>query len=390
MSSRTQIRIELSRRYTEELQKQLLGVDGESLRPAENLGLEALSVGLDTLDLIRIHDQALLELLSSGAVSAERDGLVQRAASFFGVALAPIGSAHRAALRKTDGASRRHATIRLRHAQLIAARRRMKREIDRRRAVQKALESSERHYGQLLKKSHRMQEHLRRLSREILSAHEEERKKISRDLHDEIGQSLTAINVTLATLKQEATVNTAGLRKRIAGTQRLLDKSMRLIHQFALELRPPVLDDLGLIPALQAYSKGFAKRTSLPIHVTASAAVERLDSDKRVVIYRVAQEALTNVARHAEASKVDVTIRVLRDVVRVEIRDNGKSFPVERVLHARKLTRLGLLGMRERVEMVGGSFTVDSAPGKGTTVRAEIPLNDAPARSRRSRSESTK
>jgi signal transduction histidine kinase len=156
---------------------------------------------------------------------------------------------------------------------------RLKREIGQREAVQEALKKSERHYGQLLEKSRRMQEHLRRLSHEILHAQEEERKKISRELHDEIGQTLTVINVKLATLKNEATASTADLKKKIASTQRLVERSMDTVHRFARQLRPPLLDDLGLIPALQSARKDFTKRTRIPVHFTGSATVERLRGD---------------------------------------------------------------------------------------------------------------
>jgi signal transduction histidine kinase len=256
---------------------------------------------------------------------------------------------------------------------------RLKREIGRREALQKALEKSEHHYGQLLEKSRRMQEHLRRLSHEILHAQEEERKKISRELHDEIGQTLTAINVKLARLKNVATASTSDLGKTIASTQRLVEESMNTVHRFARELRPPLLDDLGLIPALQSAIKDFTKRTRVPVHFAAFAAVERLDGDTRTMLYRVAQEAFNNVAKHAEATLVEVNIRKLHGVACMEIHDNGKSFLAERAMFATKIKRLGLLGMRERVEMVGGHFSVESAPGKGTTIRAQVPF----ARSRR-------
>jgi signal transduction histidine kinase len=269
---------------------------------------------------------------------------------------------------------RRNATLRAGAAELVAARRRINREISRREVVQEALEKSERHYGELLKRSGRMQEHLRRLSHEILSAHEEERKKISRELHDEIGQTLTAVNVKLATLKSEATVNTRELKKKIASTQRLVERSMNTVHRFARELRPPLLDDLGLIPALHAYMKDFTRRTHIPIHFAAFAGVERLDSDKRTVLYRVAQEALTNVEKHAKATRVTVDIRKLQRDVCLEVHDNGKSFQIERALFALRIKRLGLLGMRERIEMVGGVFSIDSAPGRGTTIHAQIPI----------------
>jgi signal transduction histidine kinase len=109
-------------------------------------------------------------------------------------------------------------------------------------------------------------------------------------------------------------------------------------------------------------------------HLTAFAAVENLDAAKRTVLYRVAQEALTNVARHAKASRVDVNIREQNSAACMEIKDDGESFEVERRLHAKGSKRLGLLGMRERVEMVGGTFCIESSPGQGTIVRVEIPL----------------
>lgn len=253
---------------------------------------------------------------------------------------------------------------------------RLKREIGSRQTVQKALKTSERDHRQSLETARLMQEQLRRLSHELLSAQEEERKRISRELHDEIGQTLTAITVNLAQLKSDAKVNTAGLKVHIASTQRLVEDSMNTVHRFARELRPPALDDLGLIPALRAYLHDFTRRTHIPVHVTTLAAVERLDADKRTVLYRVAQEALSNVAKHARATLVEISLIKLGGVAWMEVHDNGKSFQVERTLSANKTTRLGLLGMRERVEMVGGTFTVESSPGTGTTVRAQIPFRN--------------
>jgi signal transduction histidine kinase len=268
--------------------------------------------------------------------------------------------------RKTD--------VRLGSVELASLRRQLKQEVILREGVQKSLTSSKRHYDELLEKSARMQEHLRRLSHEILSAHEEERKKISRELHDEIGQILTAVNVKLAALRVQSANNATGLEKKIAVTQRLVERSMNTVHRFARQLRPPLLDDLGLIPALRSFMKEFTKRTRIVIHFTAFAEIERLDSDKRTVLFRVVQEALTNVDKHARARSVNVGIVKVRGTVRMDIHDDGRSFSVERVLAAVRIQRLGLIGMRERVEMVGGSFTVESAPGKGTTVRAEIPF----------------
>jgi len=212
------------------------------------------------------------------------------------------------------------------------------------------------------------------LSRQILLAQEDERKRISRELHDVIAQTLTGINVRLAALKKEAALNTRHLDRDIARTQRLVEKSVNIVHEFARELRPAVLDDLGLIPALHSFVKLFSKRTHLHVHLTAFAGVEQLDIAKRTILYRVAQEALNNVSRHAHASRADVSIEKLAHGIGMKIKDDGKSFHVERILNSKGSQRLGLLGMRERVEMVGGTFCVESAPGQGTTIQVEIPF----------------
>ncbi len=261
---------------------------------------------------------------------------------------------------------------------LVETNRELEREIARRQAAEASLKQSERHQSQMLAQSRRMQEQLRHLSRQVLQAQEEERKRISRELHDVIAQILTGINVQLATLKMDATVNTKELLRGISRTQRLVEKSVAIVHQFARELRPALLDDLGLVPALHSYLKDFAKRTGLRVNLTAFTAgrIEELDSAGRTVLYRVAQEALNNVVRHAHASRVDASLLKFPKILRLEIKDDGKSFDVERVLHAKKFIRLGLLGMRERVEMIGGQFTVESAPGQGTTIRAQIPFGD--------------
>jgi signal transduction histidine kinase len=257
----------------------------------------------------------------------------------------------------------------------VFLREKLKQEIMLRKGVQKKLKKTEQHYSRLLKQSRNMQENLRHLSRQILLAQEEERKEISRELHDEIAQALSGINVHLATLKVETAANSHGLKEKITHTQRLVEKSVNIVHRFARDLRPTLLDDLGLIPALHSYMKGFTKRTRITIRFKAFPGVERLNNVKRTVLYRVAQAALTNVAQHAHASLVKVEIQKKHRSVHMSIRDNGKSFEVERVLYAKKNKRLGLLGMRERVEMVGGSFKVESVKGSGTMIGAQIPFS---------------
>ena len=345
---------------------------------AGRLGRRALAIGMETLDLARIHEQSLTTLMPPGSFSGTRNGIIKRAETFFIEAITPIEQSHRVAMEMNVQLNQLNQTLRQRTIELAASNRSLKQEIVRRRAGAEALKKSEGHYRQLLEQSCHQQEQLRHLARQILSAQEEERRKISRELHDEIAQTLMGINIHLATLSNEAAINTKGLKKSISRTQRLVAKSMNIVHQFALELRPTVLDDLGLIPALHSYMKDFTKRTGIHIHFAAftSGWIGQLDSNRRTVLYRVAQSALTNVAQHAQASRVKVSIRKLRDAIRMEIHDNGKSFEVERVLFAKRHKRLGLLGMRERVEMIGGSFGVESVPGKGTTIHAQIPLGN--------------
>ena len=271
--------------------------------------------------------------------------------------------------KRAEGAQRR---VEL----LTASNRKLEREIARREAVQESLKHSERQQGLLLEQSRQMQNQLRDLSHQILHAQEEERGRISRELHDEIAQTLVGVNAHLAALTREAARDTRGIPQKIKQTQRLVEKSADLVHQFARQLRPAALDDLGLIAALHAFMEEFKKRTGIRVRFTAftSGRIKQLNTDTSTMFYRVAQEALTNVARHARASLVEVNIEKLPAAICLKIRDNGKSFQAQRIMRSRKNTRLGLIGMRERLEMVGGSFSIESAPGRGTTVRAQVPF----------------
>ncbi len=364
----------LSRRYQMALRKYLHGGKAPGAVPAEELGRQAMTLGLETLDLARIHERSLIALILNSQSPATQEALVRRAGTFFAEAITPIEKTHRTAREANTRLGLVNHALRQRTVDLAASNRELKLEIAQRKTVEESLRKSEQHYSQLLLQSHHMQEQLRLLSRQLLATQEEERKKISRELHDEIAQTLTGINVRLAALKGAAAINTKGLQSKISSTQRMVERSVDIVHRFARDLRPAVLDDLGLIPALHSFVKALAKRSRLRIHLTVFAGVEELDGAKRTVLFRVAQEALTNVVRHAQATHVDVNVTKLANAACMRVTDDGKSFDVRRILHARGTNRLGLLGMRERVEMVGGAFSVESAPGKGTTVQALIPL----------------
>ena len=368
----------LLRLYHTTLEKYLKQGAGAGLEPARELGRQAITLGLETLDMARIHETALVSLVRPAGTDPKSAGgahhvVIARAGIFFAEALTPIEQTHRGAREASNNLNQLITALSLQTLELAASNDELKEEIVQRKAVEESLRTSELTSSKLLEKSRQMQEELRHLSRKLMSVQEEERRLISRELHDVIAQTLTGINVRLAALKAESTASTKELQKKISRTQRLVAKSIDVIHRFARELRPTLLDDLGLIPALQSYMKSFTKDSGVRVSLKAFASVEKVDGDRRTVLYRVVQEALTNVARHAKASRAEVGIREENDVIRMEIKDNGKGFDADGPPDPRKTTRLGLLGMRERVEMVGGTFCVESAPGRHTTIRVEIP-----------------
>lgn len=240
--------------------------------------------------------------------------------------------------------------------------------------LQRELRTTEHKHRELLDRAMLMEHRLRRLSHRLLSAQEDERLRISRDLHDAIGQTLTGINVGLATLKHEAAAESRELAESVARAQQLVERSMKTVHQFAWELRPTLLDDLGLVPALRSYANTFAKRTGVRVRFAADAKFGQLDGERSTALFRVAQGALSNVERHARAGHARLILRSLPGAVRLEVKDNGRAFDVFRMENSKTNKHLGLLVMRERVEMVGGRFSIESSPARGTTVRADVPL----------------
>jgi signal transduction histidine kinase len=365
--------LKLSRCYHAALRAHLKQGRHTNLESARGLGGQALAAGFQTLDLAKLHERILVMEVLPGCSRSKRSVLIKQAGVFFAAAITPIEKTHRSAQEAAALLKKFIETLSQRTVELAASNLELSVEITQRKAAEKALAKSERHHSELLRQSEHLQEQLRRLSRQILSSQEDERRRISRELHDVIAQTLTGINVRLATLKKDAAVNTESLDRNIASTQRLVEKSVNMVHEFARELRPAALDDLGLIPALHSFVKLFSKRTRIHVHLKAFAKVEQLDSTQRTILYRIAQEALNNVSRHAKASRVEVSIEKLPDAICMKIKDDGKSFSVARVMHANRKKRLGLIGMRERLEMVGGSFEVESAPDKGTTIIARIP-----------------
>jgi len=267
------------------------------------------------------------------------------------------------------------AALTRRTMQLAVANAKLRSQISRRISVEKSLRASKEGAALLLAKSQRTQQEMRQLSRRLLSVQEEERKRISRELHDVVAQALSAINVHLTLLKSENAATTKELHRKIAVTQDLVKKSVEIVHRFARDLRPAVLDDIGLIPALRSHLKITAAEALLKVSLSSEPGVEALDLPKKTVLYRVFQEALTNIIQHARATKVTIRITCRAGQVHLTIRDNGCGFRTPKLLKAEAGAHLGLLGMRERVEMSGGTFSVESIPRKSTTIRVDLPLD---------------
>ncbi len=213
-------------------------------------------------------------------------------------------------------------------------------------------------------------EQVRWLSRQVLTAQEEERQRIARELHDETAQSLTSLLIGLRVLEKASTPEE--LAARIADLRSQTSRMLVEVRKMAVDLRPSTLDDLGLAAALQWYTDEFAKRTRILVDFRATGLDERLSDDVQVVIYRIVQEALTNVAKHAEASRVAVRVQVSRDGIVATVTDDGRGFDVPAVMGSRE-RGLGLFGMQERVSLVGGTLRIGSAPEQGTEVEIQIP-----------------
>jgi two-component system, NarL family, sensor histidine kinase UhpB len=213
-----------------------------------------------------------------------------------------------------------------------------------------------------------------------LTAQEEERRRLARELHDDTAQSLASLLVRLRVL--ERTEEPAELRGRLHEFRDLIAGALDDVRRMAMDLRPTLLDDLGLAPAVEAHTRDVAARWKLAVRVQNSDIDDRLPTEIELVAYRIVQEALVNAVKHASATVIDVSLTQRGRMLRIAVQDNGRGFAVAETLASRE-RGLGLFGMEERAALVGGAFEVASAPGQGTTVTAIIPVDKAEERGRR-------
>jgi PAS domain S-box-containing protein len=269
------------------------------------------------------------------------------------------------ARHKTEGTLAK-ASIELEHrveertAELVAANRLMKKMVDEGKRTEEKLRIS--------------RERLRNLSGRLHSLLEEERTRISREIHDELGQSLTALKLELSVVRRSlASDGQAGHSAKILEIERTANRIIRTVRRIATELRPGILDELGVGPAIEWMAKDFRDRTGIPCKVSLQRVDNIANTVRDTAIFRIVQEALTNIMRHAAASLVSVTLKRKADAVILEVRDNGVG-----ILEGQSLgtTSLGLIGIRERVRLLEGEVAISGKPGRGTLVRVIFPIGE--------------
>ncbi len=211
---------------------------------------------------------------------------------------------------------------------------------------------------------------LRALAARLQSIREEERKRVAREIHDQLGQALTAIKIDLSSWVRELPAGEKQPSKRTASILELVDETIQSVRRIATELRPRMLDDLGLVATVEWAAEEFEARTGTKCRLELSHDDIVIDQERATAIFRILQETLTNVARHADATEVEVRLVKEEGDLSLAVHDNGRGIPEEKLSNG---SSLGILGMRERAVLLGGELTISGAPGKGTTLRVRIP-----------------
>ena len=281
-----------------------------ALEQAYEVGRRALSEKLAILDMVAIHHRVLEALLRRSATREENIQLVAKAGEFLAESLSPFEMTHRAFMEANLALSRLN---------------------------------------------------------EIL---EEENKRIAHALHDEAGQLLAAVHISLEDLARGLPPSA---RERLQGVRKLLDQIEEQLRHLSHELRPTILDDLGIVPALESLAEGVSKRTKQHITVEAFKG-ERLPAPVETALYRIVQEGLHNVTKHAKATEVKIRIERTDGQVICSVRDNGVGFDSSALPSRSDEQGLGLIGMRERLNALGGTFEIRTAPGSGTELEIKVPL----------------
>lgn len=219
--------------------------------------------------------------------------------------------------------------------------------------------------------------HMRELSQQLVAAQEEERRKLSRELHDHVGQMLTALRMELGRIDRLRPAGDDRVAAALTECRQLVDDMVRLVRDLALGLRPSMLDDFGLQPALEWLTRDFTRRSNVPVDLQMTGSFDALTDQHRTCIYRVVQEALTNCVRHARATAIGIVVRARDEHIEVSVSDDGVGLDP-----SRRASGFGLRGIEERVRELGGTSTLLSAAGQGATLAIRLPVTKEPLRAR--------
>jgi PAS domain S-box-containing protein len=212
---------------------------------------------------------------------------------------------------------------------------------------------------------------MRSLAIHLLHAREEERKRVAREIHDELGQILTALKMDLQWIEKRLAPRTPRIMEKIQGVVGLADQTIQMVHRISSELRPGMLDDLGLAAAVEWLGGDFSRRNGIPCRVDITARESRIGGNSSTALFRIIQEALTNVARHAHASHASVELWEEDGALKIRVKDDGEGVTEEQSTSPQSF---GLIGIRERAQALGGEMSITGRPGKGTTLTVTIPL----------------
>jgi signal transduction histidine kinase len=212
---------------------------------------------------------------------------------------------------------------------------------------------------------------MRRLSQQIVATQEEERKKLSRELHDHVGQMLTALRMELGRIERLRAPTNTPVAQAVLESRQIVDNIVRIVRDLSLGLRPSMLDDFGLQAAVEWHVRDFSRRFALPVDLTVRGDLDGLPDQYRTCVYRAVQEALTNCVRHSNARRIEVALLGQTENLHITIKDDGVGIEAGRIR-----VGLGLRGIEERVKELGGTMDISSEPGAGTTLAIVLPLPD--------------
>jgi signal transduction histidine kinase len=331
----------LAERYQTVLQEYLAGEGEPALQQAYEIGHQAVGVGLGILDVATVHGEALARIVQQTQTPEESARAVKRATSFFVESVSAFEMIERGYREANTALRRVNETLEQRTVELQEANAR-----------------------------------LRALTRHIVTTQEEERRRVSRELHDEAGQALVALKLSLQAVRDDLPPTGGGHRQRLEEAVSLTDRTTEQIRLLAHGLRPPALDSAGLNAALEGLCREFARRTQIRVDFTG------IDipilGPATICLYRFLQEALTNAVRHGHATEIQVRLEQDAEHICLSVQDNGQGFDPSSVLSNQLQPKsIGLVGMRERLESISGWLEIDSKPGQGARLIAHVPLEAA-------------